>query len=65
MEKHKDFHILTEAFAVLVTVPTAISIARTKGPLSASQKKRLYLYAAGTLLVDGFLLWQWLKKNSK
>jgi len=62
MEKHRKLHMTTELLAVAVSVPAALALARSKGPLTSSQRKGLYTYAAVTALVDGYLLYQWLKK---
>ena len=62
MEKHKGLHVVTEALAVAVTVPAALALARHQGPLTEKQRKRLRLYAAATLAIDGYLLWQWFKR---
>lgn len=62
MEKHRTLHITTELLAVAVTVPAALALAKSKGPLTAKQRRNLRVYAAATLAVDGYLLYQWLKK---
>jgi len=62
MEKHRTLHITTELLAVAVTVPAALALARHQGPLTEKQRKRLRLYAAATLSIDGYLLWKWFRK---
>jgi len=62
VEKYKGLHIVTEALAVAVTVPAAWALAKHQGPLTPEQRKRLRLYALGTLAIDGYLLWKWFKR---
>jgi hypothetical protein len=62
VEKYKGLHIVTEALAVAVTVPAALALAKHQGPLTKEQRKRLRMYAAATLVIDGYLLWKWFRK---
>jgi hypothetical protein len=62
MEKHKALHMATEALALFLTVPLALRLAAQQGPLTDTQRKHLYMYAVGTLLIDGYLLVQWLRR---
>ena len=51
-------HVWSELFAVVVSVPVLLAAANaTREP----HKTRLRALAAGTLLVDGYLLWRWMR----
>jgi hypothetical protein len=53
----KQVHILTEAIAVFILVPTLFLIA--KDQTNNSYKHTVRLIALGTLIVDGYLLIKW------
>jgi hypothetical protein len=61
----KHLHMATEAMAILITVPAALALARTTGPLTKKQKAALRRYAWATLVIDGYFLAQWFRKNGK
>jgi hypothetical protein len=54
----RNLHVATEAFAVLST-PLLFAAARDAKP---PHKGFLTFLAVGTLAVDGYLLWRWLRK---
>ena len=55
-------HIATEAIAAFAIAPTITYIAYTNSQLPKWQRYALYAVAASTVVVDGFLLTQWLRK---
>lgn len=55
----RDLHILTEALAVVVIAPFLGYVATRPRELTTFERVGIWGIVAGTLLVDGFLLYRW------
>lgn len=53
-------HVVTEAIAVVAIAPTLAWIATRKRPLNTTEKALLWAMFAGTIAVDGWLVYRFL-----
>lgn len=58
-EWQRQIHVVTELASVLMVPWVFAAAAQAKAP----HKQRLQFLGVGMLIVDGFLLWNWLRKR--
>jgi hypothetical protein len=61
----RNLHVLAEGLAVFAVAPITAYIAYTGKFLPMWQRQFLGLVAAGTIVVDGFLLWRYTQERRK
>ena len=57
-------HVVTEALAVFAVAPTLAIIATRDRPLNRTEKTLLWVIVAGSVLVDGWLIYRFVSGRS-
>lgn len=62
--EQRRLHVATEALAVFAVTPFMIWLATRQRELSKVERAGIWAILAGTLIVDGTLLYRWLSGNT-
>jgi hypothetical protein len=60
-KRQRNLHVTAEAIAVVAVAPLLLHVAAQERPLTKTERHAVTAVAIGTLLIDGYLLYRYLR----